>query len=64
VHRKIEITKNFKKDISKIKFSNEHYAKYILSIAKLLENQPLPAEALDHQLKGEWSGYRECFCFF
>lgn len=59
MHRKIEITKSFRKDLDKLKFTNDHYAKYILSIAKLLDNQPLPTEALDHPLKGEWSSYRE-----
>ncbi|MFA7501152.1 MAG: type II toxin-antitoxin system YafQ family toxin [Sulfurimonas sp.] len=59
MHRKIEISKLFRKDINKLKFSNEHYSKYIISIAKLLENLPLPPEALDHPLKGDWSAYRE-----
>ena len=59
MYRSLEITKNFKKDIDKLRFTNEHYSKYIIYIAKLLEGKPLPSEALDHPLKGEWSSYRE-----
>ena len=47
------------KDIKKVKFSNRHYSKYAIYLGKLLENEPLPAEAQDHLLKGEWRGYRE-----
>ena len=55
----LERTKVFKKDISKLKFSNQHYAKYILYIGVLLEEKSLPNEAKDHELKGNWQGYRE-----
>jgi len=55
----LERTKVFKKDISKLKFSNQHYAKYILYLGILLEEKMLPTEAKDHELKGSWQGYRE-----
>jgi len=55
----LERVKSFKKDISKLKFSNQHYAKYILYLGYLLNNKELPPEAKDHDLKGQWSGYRE-----
>ena len=55
----LERTKVFKKDISKLKFSNQHYAKYILYLGMLLEEKTLPTEAKDHELKGNWQGYRE-----
>ena len=55
----LERTKVFKKDISKLKFSNQHYAKYILYLGVLLEEKSLPNEAKDHELKGNWQGYRE-----
>jgi len=55
----LERTKVFKKDISKLKFSNQHYAKYILYLGVLLEEKTLPNEAKDHELKGNWQGYRE-----
>jgi mRNA interferase YafQ len=55
----LERVKSFKKDISKLKFSNQHYAKYILYLGYLLNGKELPPEAKDHDLKGKWSGYRE-----
>jgi mRNA interferase YafQ len=55
----LERTKVFKKDISKLKFSNQHYAKYILYLGVLLKEEALPTEAKDHELKGSWQGYRE-----
>jgi len=55
----LERTKVFKKDISKLKFSNQHYAKYILYLGTLLDEKTLPTEAKDHELKGNWQGYRE-----
>ena len=56
---RLELGKAFKKDIAKLKFSNEHYSKYIVYIASLLENKPLPPEALNHKLKGKWSDFME-----
>jgi len=55
----LERTKAFKKDILKQKFTNQHYSKYIQYLEYLLSNQSLPTESRDHQLSGEWSGYRE-----
>jgi len=55
----LERTKVFKKDISKLKFSNQHYTKYILYLGMLLEEKILPTEAKDHELKGNWQGYKE-----
>jgi len=55
----LEITKQFRKDISKIRFSNKHYAKYILFLGYLLEENEMPVEASDHSLEGVWSEYRE-----
>jgi mRNA interferase YafQ len=56
---KIERVKSFKKDISKVKFSDQHYARYILYLGLLLDGRALPPEAKDHDLRGQWSGYRE-----
>jgi mRNA interferase YafQ len=55
----LERTKVFKKDISKLKFSDQHYTKYILYLVMLLEEKMLPTEAKDHELKGNWQGYKE-----
>ena len=55
----LEITKVFKKDLRSLHFSNKHYARYILYLGHLLKEEPLPPEARDHPLQGEWSEYRE-----
>jgi len=47
------------KDLKKIKFSDKHFAKYIVYLSCLIEKKELPPEALDHSLKGNFSGYRE-----
>lgn len=59
MHRSIELTRAFRKDLSKLRFSNEHYAKYIVYLSNLITGVPLPPEALDHALKGEWHDFRE-----
>ncbi len=59
MYLKLERTKVFIKDINKLKFSNDHYSKFIIYIGKLLEKTILPKEAKDHLLKGNWQGYRE-----
>jgi len=59
MYNKLERTKVFIKDSSKIRFSNEYYSKFIIFIGKLLSNEELPKEAKDHALKGNWKGYRE-----
>jgi len=55
----LERSKVYKKDIRKLLFSNQHYAKYILCIGYLLDKKVLPIEANDHSLNGKWIGYRE-----
>lgn len=39
--------------------SEKHFAKFVVYVAKLLQNESLPPEALDHCLEGNWSGFRE-----
>lgn len=39
--------------------SEKHFVKFIVYVAKLLQSEPLPPEALDHTLEGNWSGFRE-----
>ena len=43
----------------KVKFSNEHYSKYLMYLGLLLKNEMLPLEAKDHPLKGDWKDARE-----
>jgi len=56
---KVERHKQYKKDIKKVNFSDQHYAKYIVYLSNLLQKKSLPPEALDHSLQGSFSGYRE-----
>ena len=51
--------KTFLKEYKKIKFTDKLYTKYVIYISILLEEKKLPPEALDHALKGNYSGYRE-----
>jgi len=51
--------KIFLKDYRKIKFTDKLYLKYIMFISLLLKEEPLPIEAKDHPLKGNFSEYRE-----
>lgn len=55
----MSLTKSFKKDLNKVKFSNEYYEKYIIYLAKLLSKESLPPEARDHHLSGQWNNARE-----
>ncbi|MDD5211111.1 MAG: type II toxin-antitoxin system YafQ family toxin [Sulfuricurvum sp.] len=52
-------TKIFQKEYLKIKMSDLHYAKYLKYITTLLDSKPLPAEAKDHPLLGEYTNFRE-----
>ena len=56
---KIKRTKAFKKDLKNLKMSDQQYQKYISYISKLINNEPLPTEARDHNLTGEWRDTRE-----
>ena len=39
--------------------SNQHYTKYILYLSMLIRQEPLPLEAKDHSLLGEYADTRE-----
>jgi mRNA interferase YafQ len=51
--------KAFIKDMRNIKLTDTQATKLFLYVAKLLDAQPLPPEASDHALQGEWSDFRE-----
>ena len=59
MYYELDRSKIFLKDIRKVKFSNQHYSKYAVYLGKLLSKEELPPEAKDHDLKGNWNGYRE-----
>ena len=51
--------KQFAKDLKKVKFTDKQFEKLITYISLLLENKPLPPEAKDHSLVGNWKDFRE-----
>lgn len=51
--------KSFVKDSSKVKLSDKYFTRFVEYIHLLSQEQPLPAEALDHTLTGEWEDFRE-----
>jgi len=51
--------KVFIKEYKKVKFTDKLYLKYLLFTGALLREEPLPPEAKDHPLKGNFSNYRE-----
>ncbi|HFS85334.1 MAG TPA: type II toxin-antitoxin system YafQ family toxin [Epsilonproteobacteria bacterium] len=51
--------KFFKKDELKAKLTDEQYAKRIKYLSLILEGKPLPSESRDHELLGEYKGFRE-----
>ena len=51
--------KTFKKDYQKLKISDNQYSKYIIYLSLLLEGKALPLEAKDHNLIGNYSGFKE-----
>ncbi|RLA06950.1 MAG: type II toxin-antitoxin system mRNA interferase toxin, RelE/StbE family [Gammaproteobacteria bacterium] len=59
MYRKLERTKAFVKDSTKVKFNDQQYSRFIIFIGKLLSQNPMPAEAKDHALKRQWQGFRE-----
>jgi len=52
-------TKTFLKEYAKLKISDAQYAKYLKFLAMLLEELPLPPEAKDHPLIGDYENFRE-----
>ena len=52
-------TKVFVKDLSKAKMSDKHFTKFIAYLHNLSSQKPLPIEAKDHSLSGDWSDFRE-----
>jgi len=52
-------TKIFKKDYQKLKMTDTQYAKYIRFLSILLNGEALPLEARNHNLIGDYSGFKE-----
>lgn len=51
--------KVFIKDMRNMRLAESQATKLFLYVAKLLNDEPLPPEALDHCLQGEWQDFRE-----
>ena len=51
--------KHFRKDELKAKLTDEQYQKRLEYLSLILKNEPLPIEANDHSLNGEYKGFRE-----
>ncbi len=62
--RKIERPAAFKRDFKRVKATPRHSKDIdqLLSavVEKLLIDQALPPRNRDHELSGNWKGYREC----
>ncbi len=56
---KIKRHKEYNKDFAKCNISDQQFAKLVVYLSTLIKNEELPAEALDHPLKGEYQGFRE-----
>jgi mRNA interferase YafQ len=52
--------KSFLKDSKKFKMSDKHFTRFVEYLYLLSQNRPLPPEAKDHALDGEWNNFREC----
>ena len=52
-------TKTFKKDYQKLQMADSQYAKYVKYLSSLLDEKELPIEARNHELIGNYSGFKE-----
>lgn len=50
----------FRKDMKKVQKQGKDFSKLKVIITKLVNNIELPKENKDHNLKGNYKGYREC----
>ena len=51
--------KTFITELRNTRLTETQATKLLLYVAKLLNDEPLPPEAKDHSLQGEWSDFRE-----
>lgn len=60
--RASDYTKEFLKDWHRLSQSGRYDMNRLKEVMLILvtNDAPLPAEWLDHALKGDWDGYREC----
>lgn len=53
-------TNRFLKDLKRASMRGKHIDKLEGIVNLLQRSRPLPVKNKDHQLTGNWSGYREC----
>ena len=59
--RNLILSNEFKKDLKRISRGGRYDIRDIEHVRNMLrEDIELPDKYRDHQLKGEWKGYREC----
>lgn len=62
--RTIERASAFKRDYKRVKATPRHSKDLEQLLSAIIENliadQPLPLRNRDHELSGNWKGYREC----
>ncbi|RDU60646.1 type II toxin-antitoxin system YafQ family toxin [Helicobacter sp. MIT 14-3879] len=51
--------KSFIKDFAKRTLNDSEFERLAKYLSLLCEGKPLPEEAREHELKGEWLGFRE-----
>ena len=51
--------KQFKKDLRSVRLTDKQFEKFIKYVSLLLNGKPLPPEAKDHPLVGNWKDFRE-----
>jgi mRNA interferase YafQ len=57
---KLDLSTQFKKDLKKIIKQGKDKSKLNAVIHSLQKQQALPKKFRDHELIGNWKGYREC----
>ena len=57
---KLHISTQFKKDLKKINKQGKNKVKLDAVVHRLQNGEPLPKKFSDHELIGNWKGYREC----
>lgn len=51
--------KKFITDLKKVRLSDSQFEKLILCLNAFMESKELPKQVLDHELKGDYLGFRE-----
>ena len=57
---KFKTTKQFDRDMKRIKKRNKDISKLNEAVQLLLSEREMPSRYEDHALSGDWSGYRDC----